>query len=317
MTTVRAAWQDKENNNKVVINVSGHRFVTTKSTLANYPETKLGKLAGLQAYSNQEHFFDEDEDVFKEILRFQRTGELHIPKSICRETFIKQIKCWNVDEKHLANCCRAGERLSDAVLEKQFLWFDKRVSPENELTWRHGIWYFLTDPMGPYTYYKKASKLWMLIYILLVCIQSITSSVATVNEILETYDIMSNASFQNMFRESFNNPCAIANSYSAVTEHSEAFYMQTAISMIFAIEITLRFISCPDKKLHWTLINTADLVMAVYEFISAVTMNVLVVTDVYVELEAECYALSLLMIFFYITIQLKIFRLLIFTTIFR
>ena len=120
-----------------------------------------------------------------------------------------------------------------------------------------------------------------------------------------------------MFRESFNNPCAIANSYSAVTEHSEAFYMQTVISMIFAIEITLRFISCPDKKLHWTLINTADLVMAVYEFISAVTMNVLVVTDVYVELEAECYALSLLMIFFYITIQLKIFRLLIFTTIFR
>ena len=65
MTTVRAAWQDKENNNKVVINVSGYRFVTTKSTLANYPETKLGKLADLKAYSNQEHFFDEDEDVFK------------------------------------------------------------------------------------------------------------------------------------------------------------------------------------------------------------------------------------------------------------
>ena len=315
MTSVRSAWQEKEN--KITINVSGNVYVTTTETLAKHPHTKLGKLQHEKMDGEKEYFFDEDEDVFKEVLRFQRTGDLHVPKSICRETFLKHLKFWEISEDRLSSCCRTDDKLNDVVLEKQFQWFEKKMPLQEDMKWKHYIWCFLTDPLGPLTPHKKAAKLWMLLYILLVCAQSVILGTLTVETYLVSLDIMANVSFRSIGQQTFSDPCSIANAYTQSVKGSTRFNVQIVISLVFTIEICLRLISCPSMRLYWTRLYTVDLAIAAFEFVSFALFITLSQANIHVELEAECYVLTIGWFLFYLVVQLKIFRLLALTTMFR
>ncbi|KAF6035848.1 Shal [Bugula neritina] len=88
---------------RIVINVSGRRFITTRETLSKYKHTTLGKL--LTDNEGTEYFFDADEEVFREVLRYHRTGELHVPQNMCYQTFTKQLKFWGVEMSAIEDCC--------------------------------------------------------------------------------------------------------------------------------------------------------------------------------------------------------------------
>ncbi|XP_067948830.1 potassium voltage-gated channel protein Shal-like [Watersipora subatra] len=133
---LRTAWERADHPDKFIINVSGHIFVTTYQTLNQHPNTKLGSL---RLANQPEHFFDKDVAVFPEVLQFQRTGELHIPKDRCREAFLKEVKFWGLGEENLASCCRMHETFKDQSLEKQFTWFEKTIKPHGEITKRHQL----------------------------------------------------------------------------------------------------------------------------------------------------------------------------------
>ena len=57
---------------KVIINVSGRRYETMRSTLEKYPDTLLGsnEKEFLFDDTNGEYFFDRDPDIFRYMLNF-------------------------------------------------------------------------------------------------------------------------------------------------------------------------------------------------------------------------------------------------------
>ena len=310
MESARKVLQEKERGEKFIINVSGHRYVTTKDTLAKYPATKLGKLLIASHQSTAEHFFDEDVDVFKEVLRFQKTGDLHVPKSICRETFLKHLKFWEISEDHLSSCCRADDKLNDAVLEKQFQWFEKRILPEGKLTWRHHLWYFLADPMGPYTSHKKAATWFAVLYVLLVCIELVNLSLLTLPGYIASLNITTRNSFRGVLIDISNQPCIIANAFIRASEFSVGLILQSTFSVLFLIEVCLRLISCPKQKYFWSSLNVLDFFTAVSQFTGCMAFLSLGSIQKYLDEETECIGLMAGWIVFYVIIQFKVFRLL-------
>ncbi|KAF6022641.1 hypothetical protein EB796_019054 [Bugula neritina] len=104
----------------VIINISGQRFVTSTTTLLKYPDTRLGKL--VQQPLNAAAFtFEGDAEIFKEVLKFYITGDLHCPKNVCMSDFKNHLEFWGIDEKYISECCsgelaeekRAGKAVQD------------------------------------------------------------------------------------------------------------------------------------------------------------------------------------------------------------
>ena len=66
---------------RIILNISGEIFETHESTLARFPTTLLGnKLARLQYFHSDHHFFERNRMCFEAILHFyQSNGTLNFP----------------------------------------------------------------------------------------------------------------------------------------------------------------------------------------------------------------------------------------------
>ena len=243
---------------KIVINVSGHLFVTTNDTLLKFPETKLGRLAS-ESEDVQEHFFDADEDVFKEVLRYHRTGELHAPRNMCFETFCKELKFWNLDKEEIKFCCQSSD-LSDRELERQFKWFDQRILLERSPTIRDRIWYFLTDPTGPYTRHKKASATWTVFYTLMVVLQSISLASFTLPVNARLYMQRDNATFFQAMKLFLHKPCIGAANQKLLLYSTYNLSIHVFVPF-FILELVIRLFSCPEKKRFVCSLHMVDLLI--------------------------------------------------------
>ena len=95
-----------ENNNRVVINVSGRRYETYESTLARLPESLLGspsKRAPYYVSTSQELYFMRNRDVFDSILFYYQSGAtnggiLVKPDGIPEETFEADVKFFELGQ---------------------------------------------------------------------------------------------------------------------------------------------------------------------------------------------------------------------------
>ncbi|XP_067948834.1 potassium voltage-gated channel protein Shaw-like [Watersipora subatra] len=306
----KIAWQSAETPNKIIINVSGHRFVTTYRTLNRRPNTKLGSL---RLANQSEHFFDKDVAVFTEVLQFQRTGELHTPKDRCREAFLKEVKFWRLGEEHLASCCRMHETFKDQSLEKQFTWFEKTIKPHGEITKRHRVWYFLTDPTGPYTKHRMAAQLWMLCYTLLTCSEIINTAIFTIPSKIAELNVTENATFDNVMSSSLQNPCPTAKTYIKANDSSGQSIFQLVLSTVFMVEILIKFVSCPMKSIFWRSFNAVDFAICTYNFLLKAISFVLNQTELYPQENQLCKAFNIGLVIIYFAVQLKTIRLLIST----
>ena len=82
-------------------------------------------------------------------------------------------------------------------MEQQFQRFERRVEicDQSQMTVGHYIWYFLTDPFGPYTKHTKLSLAWKEFYLTMVSVQAIVFAVMTMPEgygrCVESEDVLS------------------------------------------------------------------------------------------------------------------------------
>lgn len=96
---------------RVILNCGGVRHETFRSTLQNFPDTRLAW--SVENLSNNpdfdpdknEFFFDRHPGVFAQILNFYRTGKLHAPHDVCGPLFEKELSYWGIDEKQMEPCC--------------------------------------------------------------------------------------------------------------------------------------------------------------------------------------------------------------------
>ncbi|KAF6035846.1 hypothetical protein EB796_005844 [Bugula neritina] len=302
---------------RIVINVSGRRFITTRETLSKYPHTTLGKL--LSDNEGTEYFFDADEEVFREVLRYHRTGELHVPQNMCYQTFTKQLQFWGVEKSAIEDCCQQiAIDKTDEEMEKEFLWFERRIELERELRWRDRVWYFMTDPMGPYTRWRKASIVWTGIYCLMVVIQSVNIAVATSPRVSEFYLNNTDGEYYDTIKELISkDSCKAIHNQNRMLRNGHnikgfvlMYITDHACFVYFTIEMVIRFICCPKKRAFLCSINFLDMMITIAQATEFV-ISFLIKEKVAIQhLGAEgCTAVNYAQIAIFLFIQLRSIRL--------
>ena len=92
----------------VSLNVGGKIFMTSTETLEAYPDTLLGNLVAENRGKNKnklELSFDRNPKLLNSILDFYRTGELHLPKSVCAAVVERELKFWGIPSELISQCC--------------------------------------------------------------------------------------------------------------------------------------------------------------------------------------------------------------------
>ncbi|KAF5394429.1 Potassium voltage-gated channel protein Shal [Paragonimus heterotremus] len=101
--------QDKSfaEDRKVVINVSGYRFETWRSTLEKFPDTLLGsdEKEYFRDTSTNEYFFDRDPELFRFIIAYYRSGKLHLPKDACVTAYHEELIYFGIMPEIMGDCC--------------------------------------------------------------------------------------------------------------------------------------------------------------------------------------------------------------------
>lgn len=96
-----------DKRNRIVLNVSGQRFTTEKSSLMRHPHTLLGShmLARFFDEVKQEYFFDRDPHLFRYILNYYQSGKLHSSPDDCPVAFKDELDYFGIPIYELAECC--------------------------------------------------------------------------------------------------------------------------------------------------------------------------------------------------------------------
>ncbi len=140
-----------------MINVSGSRFETFKSTLERYPNTLLGNIHRRSLYydkKNEEYFFDRHRSCFEAILYYyQSNGRLHRPESVRIDTFLEEITYFDLGSDALTQVGK-DEELEEA----------KKVQLPKNRFYRH-LWANLEYPQ--YSMTAKIINVFSFIFILL------------------------------------------------------------------------------------------------------------------------------------------------------
>ena len=98
---------DSNKKHRIVLNVSGQRFMTQKEYLTRHPHTLLGSemLGRFFDASKQEYFFDRDPFLFRYILNFYQCGKLHSSPDDCPVAFKDELDYFGIPICELEDCC--------------------------------------------------------------------------------------------------------------------------------------------------------------------------------------------------------------------
>ena len=303
---------------RIIINVSGTRFVTTIATLQKFPNTQLGRLLEDEwqsINSGEEIFFDADDDIFREVLRYHRTGELHTPSNMCAETFSKQLKFWGVDTDDMEGCCQDTD-MSEEELEKQFMWFEQRIEPQGPtLTRSEHIWYFLTDPQGPYTRHWKLATAFTCIYMAVTVAQLLNLAVYSLNAISGFKNF--NNTLSEEFQFGFTHPCEQLKLDLQKPQYSTNWIFQEICFVFFFWEILFRIISCPNKRVLCPSIHLLDLIVITLEMVACVSVRALIESAAIPDSKPICLFLQIYVLIAVLAINFRSIRLVAFATVFR
>lgn len=124
----------RSEDEKLIINISGHRFETWRNTLEKYPDTLLGSNEREFFFDEEskEYFFDRDPDIFRHILNYYRTGKLHFPRHECLTSYDEELTFFGVLPDVIGDCCYEDYR--DRKRENAERLLDDKLSENSETT---------------------------------------------------------------------------------------------------------------------------------------------------------------------------------------
>lgn len=89
-------------------NIGGTQFKTFRSTLEKQAVCRLNDLDFLEKHfcpDLGEYFFDRDPDMFKCLLNYLRSGELHLPSHTCTPVIKQDMEFWGLKANAIEKCC--------------------------------------------------------------------------------------------------------------------------------------------------------------------------------------------------------------------
>lgn len=143
--------KNKRQDELIVLNVSGRRFQTWRTTLERYPDTLLGSTEKEFFFNEdtKEYFFDRDPEVFRCVLNFYRTGKLHYPRYECISAYDDELAFYGILPEIIGDCCY--EEYKDRKRENAERLMDDNDSENNQesmpsLSFRQTMWRAFENP---------------------------------------------------------------------------------------------------------------------------------------------------------------------------
>ncbi|XP_056908766.1 potassium voltage-gated channel subfamily D member 2-like isoform X2 [Takifugu flavidus] len=244
--------KNKDQEGLIILNVSGTRFQTWRTTLERYPDTLLGSTERDFFFHEEtnEYFFDRDPDIFRHVLNFYRTGKLHYPRQECISAYDEELAFFGIIPEIIGDCCyeeykdrrrENAERLQD----DEEMDMNNDVTPVN-LTYRQYLWRAFENP--------HTSTLALVFYY----VTGFFIAISVMANVVETVPC---GTLPNRSKE-----------ISCGVRYALAFFcLDTACVMIFTIEYLLRLIAAPSRyKFMKSVMSVIDVVAIMPYYIGLV-----------------------------------------------
>ncbi|XP_032379704.1 A-type voltage-gated potassium channel KCND2 isoform X2 [Etheostoma spectabile] len=236
----------------IILNVSGTKFQTWRTTLERYPDTLLGSTERDFFFHEEtnEYFFDRDPDIFRHILNFFRTGKLHYPRQECIAAYDEELAFFGIIPEIIGDCCY--EEYKDRRRENaERLQDDEEMDMSNDappvnLTYREFLWRAFENP--------HTSTLALVFYY----VTGFFIAISVMANVVETV------------------PCGVlpnrSKEMSCGDRYALAFFcLDTACVMIFTVEYLLRLIAAPSRyKFMKSVMSVIDVVAIMPYYIGLV-----------------------------------------------
>ncbi|XP_041112182.1 potassium voltage-gated channel subfamily D member 2-like [Polyodon spathula] len=212
----------------IILNVSGTKFQTWRSTLERYPDTLLGSTEKDFFFNEDinEYFFDRDPDIFRHILNFYRTGKLHYPRHECISAYDEELAFFGIIPEIIGDCCyeeykdrrrENAERIQDDADDE-----NNKEGVLPDMTLRQSMWRAFENP--------HTSTLALVFYY----VTGFFIAVSVIANVVETVPCRASP---GMIKDL---PCG--------ERYALAFFcLDTACVMIFTVEYLLRLIAAPSR----------------------------------------------------------------------
>ncbi|XP_037623272.1 potassium voltage-gated channel subfamily D member 2-like isoform X2 [Sebastes umbrosus] len=246
--------QDKKKGKDglIILNVSGTKFQTWRTTLERYPDTLLGSTERDFFFHEEtnEYFFDRDPDIFRHILNFYRTGKLHYPRQECIAAYDEELAFFGIIAEIIGDCCyeeykdrrrENAERLQDDEEMDQ-----SNDAPPVNLSSREFLWRAFENP--------HTSTMALVFYY----VTGFFIAISVMANVVETVPC---GAMPNRSKE-----------LSCGDRYALAFFcLDTACVMIFTVEYLLRLIAAPSRyKFMKSVMSVIDVVAIMPYYIGLV-----------------------------------------------
>ncbi|KAM9859542.1 A-type voltage-gated potassium channel KCND3-like isoform 1-T1 [Aulostomus maculatus] len=242
----------KRQDELIILNVSGRRFQTWRTTLDRYPDTLLGSSEKDFFYNEEtkEYFFDRDPDAFRSILNFYRTGKLHYPRHECISAYDEELTFFGIIPEIIGDCCY--EEYKDRKRENlERLQDDQEENKDMKLpnmNFRETMWRAFENP--------HTSTMALVFYY----VTGFFIAISVITNVVETVPCGSTANQKDM-------PCG--------ERYTVAFFcMDTACVMIFTVEYLMRLFAAPSRyRFMRSVMSIIDVVAILPYYIGLVMTN--------------------------------------------
>ncbi|XP_069018615.1 A-type voltage-gated potassium channel KCND2-like isoform X2 [Embiotoca jacksoni] len=242
----------KAQDGLIILNVSGSKFQTWRTTLERYPDTLLGSTERDFFFHEEtnEYFFDRDPDIFRHILNFYRTGKLHYPRQECISAYDEELAFFGIIPEIIGDCCY--EEYKDRRRENvERLQDDEEMDQSNDVTpvnlsSREYLWRAFENP--------HTSTLALVFYY----VTGFFIAISVMANVVETVPC---GTLPNRSKE-----------MSCGDRYALAFFcLDTACVMIFTVEYLLRLIAAPSRyKFMKSVMSVIDVVAIMPYYIGLV-----------------------------------------------
>ncbi|XP_035487125.1 potassium voltage-gated channel subfamily D member 3-like [Scophthalmus maximus] len=236
----------------IVLNVSGRRFQTWRTTLDRHPDTLLGSSEKDFFYNEdtKEYFFDRDPDAFRSILNFYRTGKLHYPRQECISAYDEELTFFGIIPEIIGDCCyeeykdRKRENLERLQDDQE----DNKDLKLPHMNFRETMWRAFENP--------HTSTMALVFYY----VTGFFIAISVITNVVETVPCGSTANQKDM-------PCG--------ERFTVAFFcMDTACVMIFTVEYLMRLFAAPSRyRFMRSVMSIIDVVAILPYYIGLVMTN--------------------------------------------
>ena len=279
-------------DDRVVINVSGMRFHTRRSTLERYPKTLLGDRAKRRRYFDpvrRELFFDRNRPSFDAILYFyQSGGRLRRPLSVHPDIFIEELEFYQFDDDVIERFRRVEGYHDLQWLRRVEGYFDPSWEapppqmPSNAFQKR--VWLLVEYPES-----SLAARLIAILSVVVILLSIVIFCVETLPQFRRIRIVNDTTATSADVGSDVGNESTSGTTCSTVELDSigrfeiddrpaftEPFFLlETACIVWFVLELVTRFAVCPDHVAFFKdIMNVIDFLAILPYFISLATYSI-------------------------------------------